>query len=195
VTSPGFRPCQFHSGGPLRAGVVLVRVDPVGGAVAGGVLAVLDRDAGGRAHAHRTEVAEPDPAGGEPLHRRGAVKLVQRMPLRLALGVGEERHGGVHDAHIVDEEHDEVRPGGRSRRERRDAGEEQQEGGKQVTHRRTGVQGTSSGIQRPSRTAGAVPEAGKEARTAVASLAASSRRVAACSARSARLVSSPGSRS
>src|SRR5262249_19343534 len=51
-------------GRAVRARVVLVRIDPVRGAVPGRVLAGQERDARRRADTHRVEVVETDPALG-----------------------------------------------------------------------------------------------------------------------------------
>lgn len=92
----------------LVAAVVLVGVDPVGGVVSCGVLAGEDGGAGGGADAHGVELAEADAAFGEALHAGGAVVVVEWVGLWFAVGVGEERDGGVHEAHVIDEEDDDV---------------------------------------------------------------------------------------
>ena len=92
----------------LRTGIIGIGVDPVRRAMARGVLAGHDRDAGGRAHAHRAELIETYTAGGKTLHIRRAIKVVERITFRLASGVREKRQRRIHYAHIVDEDHDDV---------------------------------------------------------------------------------------
>ena len=92
----------------LRTGIIGIGVDPVRRAMARGVLAGHNRDAGGRAHAHRAELVETNTAGGKTLHVRSAIKVVERITFRLAGGVREKRQRRIHYAHIVDEDHDDV---------------------------------------------------------------------------------------
>ncbi len=96
---------------PLGIAVVRGRSDPVRRLVPRGVLARHDRDARRRAHAHRHEVVEPDSLRGQALHVRRAVVVVERIPHGPAVRTGQKRHRRVHDAHVVDQEHDDVRRG------------------------------------------------------------------------------------
>ena len=45
---------------------------------------------------------------GKPFHVRRAVPVIQRITHRIALSIGQEGHGGVHDAHVVHQEQDDV---------------------------------------------------------------------------------------
>lgn len=123
----GLEPAPVPRGGTLGAGVVRIGIDPVRGVVTGGVLAGQDRDASGRAHAHRAEVVESDAAGSQALHRGGAVKMVERLPLGPAGSIGDKRDGRVHHAQIIDQKDDEVGLGGRGgerKTEEEEGGEE-----------------------------------------------------------------------
>ena len=63
----------------------------------------------------KKELIEADAAGGETLHVRRAIIVVERITFRLAGGVGEKRHRGVHHPHVVDEDDNDVRTRSRSR--------------------------------------------------------------------------------
>ena len=71
----------------VGATVVLIGVDPIGGAVPGGVLPSHEGDPGGGADAHGAEVIEADAPGGEALHTRRLVVVIERMALRFAGGI------------------------------------------------------------------------------------------------------------
>ena len=97
--------------GRVFAAVILVGVDPVGGVVARGVLSGEQGDPGGGADAHGAELVEPDALSRQSLHLGSPVELVERVSPGFALGIGQERHGGIHDAHVVHEENHEVGSG------------------------------------------------------------------------------------
>ena len=90
------------------AGVLVFRFDELRRGVTRRGLAVHDRSPGRRAHAHGVELAEARPCGSEALHARGAVEFVEWVDLQIAAFVSEKRHGGIHQAHVVDEEDDNV---------------------------------------------------------------------------------------
>ena len=71
----------------VGATVVLIGVDPVGGAVPGGVLPGHEGDPGGRADTHGAEVIEADAPGREAFHVRRPVVVIERMALRIAGGI------------------------------------------------------------------------------------------------------------
>ena len=90
-----------------------------------GVLAGHDRDPRGGAHAHGIKLIEPDTLLRQSLHPRRAVIVVQRIPLGLAILIGEERHGRVHYAHVINQKHHDVGQLGRGQ-----VGEAEEEEGK-----------------------------------------------------------------
>lgn len=104
----------FGEAGPVPVGggelgaVVGFGFDPVCGFVAGGILARHDGDAGGGADGLGVELAEAGALGGEALHVRRAVETVERMLYRGAFFIGEKGERGVHGAHVIDEEEDDV---------------------------------------------------------------------------------------
>ncbi len=100
-------------GRAVVAAIIIARIDPVGRAMPGRILAGHDRNARRRAHTHRVELVETNAPLRQPLHARRAVVVIERITLRLALGVRQERNGGVHDAHVIDQEDHDVGLGGR----------------------------------------------------------------------------------
>ena len=73
-----------------------------------GVLAGHDRNSRGRTHAHGIKLIEPDALLRQAFHPRRAVVVVQRIPLGFAILIGEERHGRVHHAHVINQKHHDV---------------------------------------------------------------------------------------
>jgi len=75
--------------------------------------------------------------GGETLQVRRVVEVVERVALRLAGGIGEEGHRGIHDPEVIHEDDDEVRfVGGEGLRSEEDEEETRGEEG------RSGVRGS-----------------------------------------------------
>ena len=95
--------------GAVIVPVVPFAADPVRDAVTGGVLPRQEGGAGRRTHSLRVELRETDTLMGQPLHIGCTVPVVERIADRMALAVGQERHGSVHHAHIVHQEQDDVR--------------------------------------------------------------------------------------
>ena len=76
--------------------------------MARGVLPVHDSRTGRRADTLRIESAKACALCSEARHARRAIPLVQRIDHRLSVGVGEERHRGIHHSHVIDQEDDNV---------------------------------------------------------------------------------------
>ena len=89
--------------------VVPFAADPVRDTVPGGVLPRQERGAGWGTDALCVELREADALTGKPFHVGRTVPVVQRIAHRIALAVGQERDGGVHDTHVVHQEQDDVR--------------------------------------------------------------------------------------
>ena len=89
--------------------VVPFAADPVRDAVPGGVLPRQERGAGWGTDALCVELREADALMGKTFHVGRTVPVVQRIAHRIALAVGQERDGGVHDTHVVHQEQDDVR--------------------------------------------------------------------------------------
>jgi len=76
--------------------------------VAGGILTRHDGNAGGGADGLGVELAEAGALGGEALHVRRAVETVERVFHRSAFFIGEKGERGIHCAHVIDKEEDDV---------------------------------------------------------------------------------------
>ncbi len=132
---PRFQAGPVPVGRPVGPPVVTIRVDPVGHAVAGGILAGQQRDTRGGADAHGAELAEPHPAGGQALHVGCAVKVVQWILFRGAGRAGKERDRGVHRSHVIDQDHHDVGLLRRRRQHCRHAARHQQDQDKTAADR------------------------------------------------------------
>lgn len=95
-------------GRTVGGAVVRLSVDPVGGAVACGVLPCEEAGPGGGADALGIKGGEADACGGEALHVGGVVPLVEGLAHGLAAAVGIEWQRGVHESHVIDKEEDNV---------------------------------------------------------------------------------------
>ena len=113
---PRLQPPPVPVGRTLRTGVVVVRVDPVRCPMPGRVLTGQQRNPCRRADAHRVELVEANPPGRQPLHIRRAIKVVERIALRLARLIHEKRQRRIHHPHVIDEHDDDIGPQNRFRR-------------------------------------------------------------------------------
>ena len=74
-----------------------------------GILAIEDGGTSRRADAHGAKLMEANPLASKALHAGCAIPFVQWILFRLTIVIGEEWHGSIHDAHVIDEENDDVR--------------------------------------------------------------------------------------
>ncbi len=92
----------------IWACVVLTWIDPVRGAMTGGVLPGHDRNPSRRTDAHGVELVESNPPICQPLHAGRAIIIVQRITLRLPVLVRQKRNGSIHDSHVINQKNHDV---------------------------------------------------------------------------------------
>ena len=76
--------------------------------VTGRVLPRHDGCSRRRANRLGVKLGEPNPLLGQPFHIRGAIPIVKRMTFWVTVLIGQHRDGGVHQAHVINKEKDDV---------------------------------------------------------------------------------------
>ncbi len=96
--------------GAVVVAVIGLAADPVGGPVAGRILAGKERTAGRGTHALRVKLREADSLLRQAFHIGRAVPVVEGEALWNAKRIGEEGDRRVHGTHVVHDKENDVRP-------------------------------------------------------------------------------------
>ena len=104
----GMQPLPVPRRRSERPRIILIWIDPVGSAMARRILPGQQRNPAGRTHAHGAKIIEPHASGRQPFHLRRAEKFIQRMAHRLSTFIRQKGNRRIHDAHVIDQKHDDV---------------------------------------------------------------------------------------